>query len=147
MAFQSKDSHSEQFRVGKTQEEADLHYLQSRLILETYKEATAFEHVLRTSPRDMDDASRQKALFHYTRFVILFDRCGGNLTPKFHLLVHQVQEYKHFGNARYYHTYVDESFNGLVAKMARASHRLCWAESVFKKLSVARKLGSAQGFC
>jgi hypothetical protein len=133
--------------VRRTEEESDLHYLEAKLLLAAYKEAARFEQVLRQSPRDMDETSRKQALFHYSRFVVLFDRCGGNLTPKFHLLIHQVQEYKYFGNARYYHTYSDESFNSIIAKIARASHRLCWAESVFKKLSVARELGKAQGFC
>lgn len=142
----SKESHIEQFRVGKTAEDSDLHYLSARLILETYKEATAFEQVLHTSPRDMDEPSRQRALFHYSRFIVLYDRCGGGLTPKFHLLVHQVQEYEYFGNCRFYHTYADESFNSLIAKIARACHRRSWAENVFKKLSVARHLGRGQGF-
>lgn len=127
--------------------ESDLHYLEARLLLATYKEAVLFEEVLRESPRDMDAPARQKALFHYMRFVVLFDRCGGHLTPKFHLLLHQIQEYKYFGNARYYHTYADESFNSTIAKIARASHRRCWGETVFKKVAVARSNGVAEGFC
>ena len=142
-----KESHIERFRCGKTGEDADLHSLEARLLLAAYKEAALFEQVLRESPRDMDGPARQNALFHYMRFVVLFDRCGGNLTPKFHLLIHQIQEYKYFGNARYYHTYSDESFNSTIAKIARACHRLCWAESVFKKIAVARAHGCAEGFC
>ena len=138
----------DRFRVGRTQEEADTHYLEASLLLEAYREAENFERVLRGSPRDMDEASQKKALFHYVRFTVLFDRCGGNLTPKFHLLLHQIQEYKYFGNSRHYHTYADESFNSVIAKIARSCHRLCWAQSVFKKLSVARQLGGSLGaFC
>lgn len=117
------------------------------MLLEAYREALCFEQVLRESPREMDENAQSKALFHYSRFMVLFDRCGGSLTPKFHLLIHQVQEYKYFGNARFYHTYADESFNSVIAKLARASHRLCWSESVFKKLAVARELGGIKGFC
>ena len=143
----NKESHIEQFHVGRTDDEADLHQLEAKLLLEAFREAVKFETVLRESPRNMSDDQQKQALFHYSRFIVLFDRCGGNLTPKFHLLIHQVQEYKIFGNARYYHTYADESFNAVVAQLARASHRLCWAESIFKKLAVARGLGGLQGFC
>lgn len=147
MVFAIKEAHINLFHVGRTAEEADQSQLQASLLLEGFREATRFEQVLRESPRDMTEEQQKLALFHYSRVIVLFDRCGGNLTPKFHLLLHQVQEYSFFGNARYYHTYADESFNAIIAKLARASHRLCWAEGVFKKLAVARELGGAQGFC
>jgi len=136
----------EQFRTGATDDAANLSFMAGTLLLETYKEAIKFETVLREAPRNISDEDQYRALFHYKRFVVLFDRAGGHLTPKFHLLFHQLQECSLFGNPRYYHTYADESFNKLVARVARSCHRMCWGEGIFKKLFIAQKTGAACGY-
>ena len=43
-------------------------------------------------------------------------------------------------NQKYYATYVGESFNEIIASVARSCHRLTWTDSIFKKLNALRQL-------
>jgi hypothetical protein len=95
---------------------------------------------LKSTPRTVPVDTQQKLLIEYKRFNVLFDRAGGILHAKNHLMLHLFQEIRYFGNARFYHTYQDESFNGILAKIARSCHRLNWAEVVFNKLHTISQL-------
>ena len=99
-----------------------------------------FEGLLKTTPRSVPLETQQKSLIEYKRFNVLFARAGGELHPKNHLMLHCFQEVKHFGNPKWYHCYLDESFNGVIAKIARSCHRLSWATVVFHKVTTASKL-------
>ena len=39
------------------------------------------------------------------------------------------------GNPKYYTTYLDEGYNGRIAKICRGSHRMTWEQSVFSKFA------------
>lgn len=139
----NKEQNADLFRTGRCEEEEQEQMLVSKLLLEAAREAARFEACLRSSERRMSQDKQDEALFHYARFLSLYGRCTSDLTPKCHLMFHQLLEIDQKGNPTFYHSYSDESFNGTVAKIARACHRNCWAEMIFTKLemnrSVARK--------
>jgi hypothetical protein len=114
----------------------------AQLILEAGREARKFELCLKSSSRAMTLESRERSLHCYTRFVALYSRCVNTLTPKFHLMFHQIVGTSKMGNPKYYHSYSDESFNGLLAKIAKSCHRACWGEQIFRKLSISRVVHS-----
>ena len=66
------------------------------------------------------------------------------LLEKSYLLIHLIIEARHTGNPCFYSTYRDESFNGVLAKIARATHRLDWYHGIFKKVSVFNAFHQSQ---
>ena len=128
------------FNTGRCEEEQQENLLVSKLLLEAAREAAKFEAILRSSERNLSEDKQDEALFHYTRFLSQYGKCTQDLTPKCHLMFHQLLEVDRKGNPRFYHSYNDESFNGLIAKMARSCHRSCWAEMIFSKLEMYRSI-------
>lgn len=51
-------------------------------------------------------------------------------TPKWHLMLHVAARARLAGNPQFYHTFLDEDYNGRVAKMAAACHRLTWHKTL-----------------
>jgi hypothetical protein len=138
--FISKESHLPQFENGRCEQESNERLLTAKILLEAGKEAIAFENCLKGSSRVMTDTKQEECLRHYTRFVILYSRVQPQTTPKFHLMFHQILEIPCKGNPIYYHSYNDEAFNGLVAKVAKSCHRSTWHEMVFTKCHVSQTL-------
>ena len=122
--------------------------LQASLLLAASKEALLFNNLLKHNNRAVPRDTQKLMLLHYQRFFTLFDRAGGNIVPKFHLMHHSICQIEEYGNPRYFATYVDESFNGVIANIARSCHRRTWADSIFKKLSAIQQLdkGRLAGF-
>ena len=81
--------------------------------------ALMFENTLRINDRYMDADATRDLLAHYMRFVSMYERAGGNLVQKHHLMVHCIRDTSFFGNPKFYTTYRSESFNGVLAKIAR----------------------------
>ena len=98
--------------------------------------AQDFERILKTSKRKLDDATLEAMFTAYYRFASLYVRADGNIVGKLHLMFHLIIDARYKGNPRFYSTYKDESFNGVLAKIARATHRLDWYQGIFKKVSV-----------
>ena len=138
--FVSKETHLPQFENGRCTEENSERMLTAKLLLQAGKEAIAFEGCLRSSTRIMTPTKQAECLKHYTRFVVLYARVQPATTPKFHLMFHQRLEIPRKGNPVFYHSYNDEAFNGVVAKVAKSCHRSCWHDMIFAKLHVTQKL-------
>ena len=81
--------------------------------------ASEFENILRSHDRHMSASDIQELLSKYYRFASLYERAGGNMVQKHHLMLHCIRDASFFGNPRYYTTYRSESFNGVLAKIAR----------------------------
>ena len=64
------------------------------------------------------------------------------MAPKFHLMLHAIGQVATYGAPKYYATYVDEAFNGVLASIAKTCHRLTWADSIFGKLSAIQQMDS-----
>ena len=95
---------------------------------------------VKDSPRMVPRNVQEGMLFHYSRFITLFDTAGGTLTPKSHLMYHAIFMIDSFGSPKYFATYVDESCNGVIAVVARSCHRLTWADSIIRKLGAIQQL-------
>ena len=110
------------------------------LLLASATAALDMETVLGITSRPLTRPNCQSLLNSFIRFMALYRRAGGVLKPKFHLLVHLIQRSLEKGNARLYLTYRDESFNAVVAKIARSAHRRTWFNVIhFKAHQVHRK--------
>jgi len=116
-------------------------YIVAQLLKEAGLEALAFDSVLADNPRVMPRSEQQNLFTHYTRFLVLFERAGGNLTPKCHLMYHLIQRVDHSGNARFHMTYKDESLNGVIARIAKSCHRRHWEWNVHRKYNIMLTCG------
>ena len=126
---------------------AKLDPLMGNLLLESGRAALKVNQIISESPRNMTANQRQQLMDAYLKHMSLFERAGGNIIPKHHLLIHCFQRTSVLGNPKFYHTYKDESLNGVIVKIARSSHRLTFYETVHKKFNVLRKLNQCVGMC
>lgn len=62
-----------------------------------------------------------------------YQAAGGHLTPKFHLWVHLCLSQAEHGNAKYFHTYIDEGMNGTLKEIARRCHPSTFSRTVFRR--------------
>ena len=84
------------------------------------KAALELQNVMESNNRKFCEKTVAELLFNYLRFASLYERAGGNYVAKHHLMVHCIRDSIRFGNPRFYTTYRSESFNGLLAAMARS---------------------------
>ena len=120
-------------------------FLQANLLRAATNEAVTFNNLLKTDTRQVSSEQQDAMIQAYTRFFVLYARAAGNITPKFHLMRHALGQVCKYGSPKYFATYVDEAFNGVLASIAKTCHKLTWAESVFWKLSAIQQL-DAQKF-
>ena len=118
-------------------------YEQGRLLHAASDQAVKFDSMVRNvSQRRVSRETQFEMLQTYSRFVVLFDRAGGEHIPKTHLMFHCILEAGVRGNPKFYHTYRDEWLNGVIAKIARSCHRTNWSFNVFKKISISKQIRS-----
>ena len=120
---------------------ASLDPLVQKCLLASGKAAQEVNEIIRTSPRIMSEAQQQALLHAYIRHTAMYVRGGGHLVPKHHLMIHCIQRIKHLGNPRFYHTYRDESLNGIVVRIAKTAHRLTFMHTVHRKFRMLSLLG------
>lgn len=108
-------------------------YRKARLLKEAADAAVRFDEVFQTQHRRLNRSELQRAFNSYIWFLSFYRKSGGPLLPKCHFMIHLVQRARFKGNPKMYSTYRDESFNGLIAKIARSCHRRTWANAVHWK--------------
>ena len=119
--------------------------LRSNFLLEACREASKFDQVLENiDGRYMDTSASKLLLHHYVRFIVFWDKCHGDLLPKHHLMLHLILRTTHIGNPMRYHTYRDESLNGVIARIARTCHATTFYHVLHTKFNLSLELGSAQ---
>ena len=118
--------------------------LKGKLLLAAGQAALSFDHILKENKacRNIPYKISEQLFKGYMRFLTFYERAGGNLTPKCHLMFHIVQKTLQKGNPRFYATYHDESFNGIIARIARSVHRTHWSETVLRKSTLLFALTS-----
>ena len=116
--------------------------MQFKLLKLAGEAALAFDQILAKHTRQIGDSELLELYDRYNEFVHLSARAGVSTSPKTHLMYHCIQRSFERGNPRAYTTYVDESYNGAIAKVCRSVHRANWALSVYRKLE---QLESLQG--
>ena len=111
----------------------------AKLLWESTEAALSFEKALKTDGRFMTRLQVLEALSSYKRFLVLYEKAGGPMSPKCHLMYHLIQNCMAKGNPRRYSTYRDETFNAVVAKVARSCHRRTWFNAIHFKFSTQHR--------
>ena len=129
------DKYSDQFNnVGNDDLKLKLDFAKESCIA-----ASEFENILRTHDRHMPASVIQQLLAKYMRFSSLYQRAGGNYVQKHHLMIHCIRDAVFFGNPKYYSTYRSESFNGVLAKIARACASVTFYSDVHIRAAALQK--------
>lgn len=111
-----------------------------KFILEAARAAMKLDVVFSSESRKLPREEVQKALGFYSRFLSFYSKAGGPLVPKTHFMAHLIQRALFKGNPKKYSTYRDESFNGMIAKIARSCHRKTWSNVIhWKRQSLRTK--------
>ena len=134
--------HLLEFAVSLLESHADaLEPVTQKFLLASGRAAVKVNEIIRTSPRLMSPETQQRLLDEYVRHCAMYVRAGGTLVPKHHIMLHCIQRCGELGNPRFYSCYRDESLNGVLVKIARSAHRLCFMKTVHSKFKVLGKLG------
>lgn len=118
--------------------------LEAELLQASGQAALRFDSLLASPVRKLSADQLHSLLNNLMLHVQLFERAGGRLTPKHHLMVHCVQRAVYLGNPSKYTTYRDESLNGVIARIATACHASTFYEVVHRKLAVVHQLNLPQ---
>ena len=119
-------------------------HLQAMLLRAAANEAILFNGLIKSSTRTVSDQHVESMQKSYSRFFVLYERAGGNVTPNFHLMLHAISQATRYGAPKWFATYVDEAFNGVLASIAKTCHKLTWAETVFTKLAAIEQMDSSR---
>ena len=114
------------------------------MILASGKAALDFDRLLQSDALQVTREKQQLMLTKYVHHVSLYSRAGGTLYPKHHMMFHMILKSGRLGNPSLHATFRDESFNGVVAAIAKSSHRHTFCQTVHMKLNVLTKLGGSQ---
>ena len=90
--------------------------------------------ILKEHDRIVPRSACQRLLDLCTRHISLLQLAQLPLVPKHHLMVHLTLRIPTRGNPRFYSTFLDESLNAALAKIAGASHRTTWETSIFSRV-------------
>ena len=116
--------------------------MRARLWLQAGHAAVEFEDVIERNQSSVPTAEQQCMFDAYVRHVTLFNKGGGALKPKHHILFHMVWQTAVRGNPKMFTTYRLESLNGVLAKVARSCHRACWETRLHQQFAVLQQCGS-----
>jgi hypothetical protein len=116
------------------------HHLKAQLLLESGRALLAFEETLLQYGRIIPRAGQLEALSKFQAHAYLFERAGGSLKPKHHIIGHMLRSMSHLGNARFFMTYKDESANRTIARIAASCHRLTFYSVAHIKCSYVKFL-------
>ena len=107
----------------------------AQFLLASGKAAQDFESIMHAHDRNLDRPAQERLHAAFLRHVVLFVRAGGKLRPKHHAVFHMVRKTYYLGNPLCYSTYRDESLNGVIARIARSTHRWSLMRSVHHKFA------------
>ena len=102
----------------------------------------AARDLMRRSPDVMDAAACEELCEHARRAFVLRPQAGIPFTPKWHLFLHICHYALARGNPRSYSTFVDEGFNGRLAKLAATCYKLTWYDRVLMNFRSAFSQGA-----
>ena len=88
--------------------------------------------IMRNSPRVLGAALEQEFVDNIKRAFTLCEPAGVPYIPKSHMMLHLGHSACDQGNPYYYHTFVDESLNGSIAKLAATCHRMTFYKRVLE---------------
>ena len=85
----------------------------------------------------MDLASVQALVDSAKRAFSLRDADGIPWAPKWHMFLHLCQRAHVSGNPRFHNTFLDEDYNGRLARLAATCHKKTWYTRVLTHFRVA----------
>jgi len=104
--------------------------------------ALVLESILHTKAnRKMSRQNIMRAFSSYHKFLVMHIRAGGKLFFKCHQMFHMIHKMEKVGHPSFYNTFLDESINCLLAKLARTLYRTTWQDRVHWRISVFQELG------
>ena len=118
---------------------------QAHLLLLAGKAACDIDDLMPRRGRCLSQEDSATLLATYLQHVSFFLLAGGKCVPKHHLMVHMMVFSQLHGNPIYYHTYKDESLNGVVARIAKHCHRWTFHITVHKRFSAMQELNLQMG--
>ena len=117
------------------QQAGGVRYMKAQCLLAAGEAAMAFNSELRQHSRLVPREGQERLWASYMKHVTFFLRAGGQIKPKHHQMFHCIQRIHSHGNPLHYHTFKDESLNGVIAKIARSCHRTNFGLSVHMKFN------------
>lgn len=118
--------------------------VRASMLLTAGRYAVVFDDLVQSLPRSISRSQQQSLLVSFLSHCSFLKRAGADLKPKHHIMLHCIQRCGHLGSPKWYHTYRDESLNGIIGTIAAASHRTTFSSSVFSKFGVMQQLGLRQ---
>jgi hypothetical protein len=113
-------------------------------LLQAGRCAREFDNILNSSGRLVSEEVQTNLFHNYMRHVMFYDRAGGKLHPKHHLMIHLIQRVVKLGNPKLYASYRDESLNGVVARLAQNVHSAAFGDQIHFRFGILRQLGLKQ---
>ena len=117
-----------------------------RLLLSSGYNLQRWYDIIREEQRIFSPEVRSELFYCCQRFLVQYQAAGCHETPKFHMFMHLSLDTLETGNPAYFHTYPDESLNGMLSKVARSTHPRTFCLSVFQKIFAAGSLLNPTGF-
>jgi len=106
----------------------------ARILEEAGRALLSYMDIIRTRGRTIPWSDCQVLLDMCLRHMALMDEVPSPKAPKSHMFAHLTLRIPHWGNPRFYSTFLDESLNLTLAVVAAASHRLTWERSIFDRM-------------
>ncbi len=113
-------------------------------LISALDEAKTLDETMNSCGRCVGSLTAHKMFDSYQAFINLLDRAGVPLTPKCHLSIHMFQKVYKKGNPRFYSTYRDESYNGVIGRIASSVHQSVFPRAVLKKIHIMERLALNQ---
>ena len=89
---------------------------------------------MKANPRKLSVEVQQELWNQALTHILAYQEAGGHCIPKHHLMIHLVAQMCRHGNARFYHTFVDESLNGDLADLGGKLSTQTFMISVFRRV-------------
>ena len=97
-----------------------------------------YMELLKELPRVVPRGGCQACLDACLRHLDMFQRAGGH-----HLYIHLTLRMQRSGNPRYHSTFLDETLNAMLAKVAAGSHRGRWDRRIQERLRLQARSGTS----
>ena len=97
----------------------------------------ATQAIMRGNPRVLPPSALQSLADNAKRAFGLRAPVGIPWAPTWHMYLHMCHRAREMGNPQFYSTVLDESYNGRLALLARACHKMAWHGRVLNSFRIA----------
>ena len=115
---------------------------EAQFLLESGRAACSALDIMSDAGRLLTDEQHRSLMSAYLHHVTMFKRAGGQTIPKHHMALHMIKQAAWMGNPKYFQTYHDETLNGVIAKIARGTHRISFAQATHRKFDLMQQVSA-----